>query len=91
MMTICVKGNKEQAIAAAKQRGIEEPCCTVANEIVSLHSSPLTILSVEEILQKRVWDWFGEYNEITKGKGYPIGTLLYYNYQRDSEKAQYKG
>lgn len=70
-MILLIKGSKEQAIQAAKDRGLE---------LTNVQDGKHYIYAMlDDDKQGAVIKWFCETSDLLPEIGYPIGTLLWYS------------
>lgn len=72
-MRLIVKGNRLEALHAAERRRIPAVYC------VGLFNQTQTILGVPDRYLQRAIEWFLEWRDWEDHRGYPAGTLLWYN------------
>lgn len=73
-ITLIIKGNKEQALAAANKREIKATFLSSDDTQSTYSADPQDM--------NKVLKWFCEPGELIPGKGYPVGTLLLYQDRR---------
>ena len=73
MITLVVKGNSFQATKAAMDRGI--PAALAPYQCQSVE----TFLECRPEDQEKIFQWFAEPVASEPGKGFPIGSLLFYS------------
>lgn len=77
-MVVIIKGTVQNALDAARARGITLKDCRMTHHVE-------TLAVVDKSEQHKVYKWFNETGPFEFGKGYPIGTLLWFTFARSED------
>lgn len=82
-MNLLIKGTPDDARFMARRFGIERELCVLRTNTRE-HAIHETFAFIPDTQWRAVMAWFNatDKQEMIDGYGYPIGALLYYNYDR---------